>query len=68
MFFARGETPEISRIEERIAQWVMIPPGQGEGFQILRYQVLLCSSFGSFRILNYHAAQMPIQVMLETCK
>lgn len=40
MFFARGETPEISRIEERIGQWVMIHAGQAEGFQILRYKVL----------------------------
>jgi len=27
MFFARGETPEIARFEERIAHWVMVESG-----------------------------------------
>jgi prolyl 4-hydroxylase len=47
MFFARGETEVIDKLEERIAQWVMIDKGQGEGFQVLDYKVwpelpLLC--------------------------
>ena len=39
MFFARGETPTIDAIEERIAQWVMMDKNQGEGFQVLYYKV-----------------------------
>eukprot|EP00892_Ulva_mutabilis_P010743 jgi/Ulvmu1/8040/UM004_0277.1 len=39
MFFARGETPTIANIEERIAQWVMMDKNQGEGFQVLYYKV-----------------------------
>lgn len=39
MFFERGETSTISTVEERIAQWVMIDKDQGEGLQVLFYQV-----------------------------
>lgn len=38
MFFARGETPLIDRIEQRIATLVNWPLAHGEGLQILRYR------------------------------
>lgn len=38
MFFMREETPAISNIEERIAQWVMMDKNQGEGLQVLFYK------------------------------
>jgi prolyl 4-hydroxylase len=37
MFFERGETPLIDRIERRIAALVNWPLERGEGLQILRY-------------------------------
>lgn len=37
MFFNRGEDETISRIEERIGARVMLPTGNGEGIQVLRY-------------------------------
>jgi prolyl 4-hydroxylase len=38
MFFERGETPLIDRIEKRIAELVGWPLENGEGLQILRYR------------------------------
>jgi len=38
MFFERGETALIARIEERIAELVKWPMLHGEGLQILRYR------------------------------
>jgi prolyl 4-hydroxylase len=38
MFFERGETPLIDRIERRIATLVNWPLDRGEGLQILRYR------------------------------
>ena len=38
MFFERGETPLIERIEQRIAALVNWPLAHGEGLQILRYR------------------------------
>ena len=38
MFFDRGEDDVVSRIENKISAWTLIPPGQGEGLQLLRYQ------------------------------
>lgn len=38
MFFARGETPLIARIESRIAALVRWPVSHGEGIQVLRYR------------------------------
>ena len=38
MFFERGETPLIARIEQRIAELVGWPLERGEGLQILRYR------------------------------
>jgi len=38
MFFERGETPLITRIEQRIADLVNWPVTHGEGLQILRYR------------------------------
>jgi prolyl 4-hydroxylase len=38
MFFERGETPLIRRIEQRIAALVGWPVSHGEGLQILRYR------------------------------
>jgi prolyl 4-hydroxylase len=38
MFFERGETPLIDRIERRIAALVNWPLERGEGLQILRYR------------------------------
>jgi prolyl 4-hydroxylase len=37
MFFARGESPLITRIEARIARLLRWPVEHGEGLQILRY-------------------------------
>jgi prolyl 4-hydroxylase len=39
MFFRRGETELLQRIEERIARLLHWPVENGEGFQILRYAV-----------------------------
>lgn len=36
---AAGETPEIQRIEDRIARFTMTHVQQGEGIQVLRYDV-----------------------------
>jgi hypothetical protein len=53
MFYSRGQTQLINKIEERIARWTMLPAGNGEGIQVLRYEVgaagrlapwLLCAS------------------------
>ncbi|MBL8327916.1 MAG: 2OG-Fe(II) oxygenase [Rubrivivax sp.] len=38
MFFTRGETPLIARIEARIAALLRWPASHGEGLQILRYR------------------------------
>jgi prolyl 4-hydroxylase len=38
MFFERAETKEIEEIERRLSEWALIPPGHGEGFQVLRYE------------------------------
>lgn len=38
MFFSRGESPLIERIEQRIADLVNWPVTHGEGLQILRYR------------------------------
>jgi prolyl 4-hydroxylase len=37
MFFRRGETPLIARIEQRIASLVRWPVDHGEGIQVLHY-------------------------------
>ncbi|MDO9437033.1 2OG-Fe(II) oxygenase [Hydrogenophaga sp.] len=37
MFFTRGETPEVARVEERIARLLNWPLENGEGFQVLNY-------------------------------
>lgn len=38
MFFERGEDPIIQRIEERLSKYSLIPVGNGEGMQVLRYE------------------------------
>lgn len=38
MFFERGETPLIKRIEQRIAELLNWPAAHGEGLQVLRYR------------------------------
>lgn len=38
MFFTRGETPLIARIEARVAALLRWPADHGEGLQILRYR------------------------------
>ena len=38
MFFERGETPLIKRIEQRIAELLNWPVVHGEGLQVLRYR------------------------------
>ncbi|KAL6749839.1 hypothetical protein V8C86DRAFT_2832280 [Haematococcus lacustris] len=38
MFFSRAENPTIAAIEERLARWLMVPVGNGEGIQVLRYE------------------------------
>ena len=38
MFFTRGQTPEVARIEARIARLLNWPLVNGEGFQVLHYR------------------------------
>lgn len=38
MFFTRGQTPEVARIEARIARLLNWPLENGEGFQVLHYR------------------------------
>lgn len=38
MFLRRGQDPIISAIEERIARWTLMPVGNGEGLQVLKYE------------------------------
>ncbi|MFN7123424.1 MAG: 2OG-Fe(II) oxygenase [Hydrogenophaga sp.] len=37
-FFARGQTPEVTRVEARIARLLNWPVENGEGLQVLHYQ------------------------------
>lgn len=37
-FLARGQDKVIRDIEERIARWTLLPVGNGEGLQVLRYE------------------------------
>lgn len=37
MFFVRGQTPEVQRLEARLAQLLHWPLENGEGLQVLRY-------------------------------
>ena len=39
MFLNRGEDEIVDRIEARIAKYTAIPKENGEGLQILHYQV-----------------------------
>jgi prolyl 4-hydroxylase len=38
MFFTRGQTPEVARVEARIARLLNWPLENGEGFQVLNYK------------------------------
>ena len=38
MFFDRNATALVSRIERRVAAWSLLPPGNQEGLQVLRYE------------------------------
>ena len=38
MFIDRGYDPIISDIERRIARWTLLPVGNGEALQVLRYE------------------------------
>ncbi|MEH3087230.1 MAG: 2OG-Fe(II) oxygenase [Xylophilus ampelinus] len=38
MFYARGETPTVRRLEERISRLLRWPVDHGEGLQVLRYR------------------------------
>ncbi|KAG2428882.1 hypothetical protein HYH02_014205 [Chlamydomonas schloesseri] len=38
MFYERGETELVKRIEKRLAMWTMLPMENGEGIQVLRYE------------------------------
>ncbi|PRW56888.1 putative prolyl 4-hydroxylase 4 [Chlorella sorokiniana] len=38
MFLARSQDPVIASIEQRIAKWTLMPVGNGEGMQVLRYE------------------------------
>lgn len=38
MFLTRNHDPIIANIERRIARWTLLPVGNGESFQILRYE------------------------------
>lgn len=37
MFFDRQEDEVISYVEKKLSEWSLIPPGHGEGIQVLRY-------------------------------
>lgn len=39
MFFGREETSVISSVEQRLARWTMLPLENGEGIQVLYYEV-----------------------------
>lgn len=39
MFYARAEDEIVKRIEDRVATWTMLPPGNAEGMQVLHYAV-----------------------------
>lgn len=39
MFFNRREDSVIQNIEQRIAAWTMLPADNGEGLQVLQYEV-----------------------------
>lgn len=39
MFFTRGQTPEVSALEARIARLLQWPIDHGEGLQVLRYDI-----------------------------
>jgi hypothetical protein len=39
MFYARAEDAVVKRIEDRVAAWTMLPPGNAEGMQVLHYVV-----------------------------
>ncbi len=39
MFFDRGQGDLITRVEERLARWSMLPADNGEGIQVLHYEV-----------------------------
>ncbi|PSC75580.1 putative prolyl 4-hydroxylase 4 [Micractinium conductrix] len=38
MFLRRGHDPIIADIEARIAKWTLMPVGNGEGLQVLKYE------------------------------
>jgi len=38
MFFDRAEDALIERIENKLSEWTLIPAGNGEGLQLLRYR------------------------------
>eukprot|EP00201_Polytomella_parva_P009975 CAMPEP_0175066742 /NCGR_PEP_ID=MMETSP0052_2-20121109/16690_1 /TAXON_ID=51329 ORGANISM="Polytomella parva, Strain SAG 63-3" /NCGR_SAMPLE_ID=MMETSP0052_2 /ASSEMBLY_ACC=CAM_ASM_000194 /LENGTH=290 /DNA_ID=CAMNT_0016333503 /DNA_START=318 /DNA_END=1187 /DNA_ORIENTATION=+ len=38
-FLERNEDSVIHEIEERIARWTLVPAGNGEGLQVLRYHI-----------------------------
>eukprot|EP00884_Botryococcus_braunii_P009280 jgi/Botrbrau1/18353/Bobra.0179s0078.1 len=37
-FLSRGQDKVVKDIEERIARWTLLPVGNGEGLQVLRYE------------------------------
>jgi hypothetical protein len=37
MFLRRGQDDIISAVEQRIAEWTLLPVEHGEGLQVLRY-------------------------------
>ena len=37
VFLNRGQDKIVSTIEERIAAWTLMPVGNGEGLQVLKY-------------------------------
>ena len=39
MFFDRDEDEVIANVERKLAEWTLIPAGNGEGLQVLRYEV-----------------------------
>ena len=37
VFLDRGQDDVVKSIEERIAKWTLMPVGNGEGLQVLKY-------------------------------
>lgn len=59
-FLTRQSDPVISRIEYRIANWTQLPMENGEGIQILQYQV------STLEKIQYHKTRSAPTAVLES--